>query len=58
MSRRCGTVVCTLLMCSVRIGPHQGVLPVRSSHMDLIYLAIVAAFFLLSGLLISALDRL
>jgi fucose 4-O-acetylase-like acetyltransferase len=29
-----------------------------SIHMDLIYLTIVAAFFLLSGWLISALDRL
>jgi hypothetical protein len=32
--------------------------PARSIDMDLIYLTIVAVFFLLSGWLISALDRL
>ncbi|WHZ16914.1 MAG: hypothetical protein OJF52_003764 [Nitrospira sp.] len=32
--------------------------PARSTHMDLIYLTIAAIFFLLSGWLISALDRL
>jgi hypothetical protein len=30
----------------------------RGMHMDLVYLAIVAIFFLLSGWLISALERL
>lgn len=58
MNRRCGTVVCSLVMCSARIGPHQGIVLVRSLHMDLIYLTIAAVFFLLSGWLISALDRL
>jgi hypothetical protein len=32
--------------------------PARSIHMDLIYLMIAAVFFLLSGWLISVLDRL
>lgn len=32
--------------------------PLRTIDMDLIYLAIVAVFFLLSGCLISVLDRL
>lgn len=32
--------------------------PVRSHDMDIIYLTIAAMFFLLSGWLISALDRL
>lgn len=32
--------------------------PARSLYMDLIFLAVVAVFFLLSGWLISALDRL
>lgn len=41
------------------LAPHtKFYVPARSMHMDLIYLTIVAVFFLLSGWLISALDRL
>lgn len=44
----------------VQVGKERGPLIGYSeaSHMDLIYLAIAAVFFLLSGWLLSALERL
>lgn len=41
-----------------RVAPHSILRAARSIHMDLVYLTIAVGFFLLSGWLISALDRL
>ncbi len=56
--KRCGRLATAWIGVSGEARHTKFYVPVRSMYMDLIYLTIAAVFFLLSGWLISALDRL
>ncbi len=56
--KRCGRLATAWIGVSGEARHTKCDVPLRNMYMDLIYLAIVAVFFLLSGWLISTLDRL
>ena len=56
--KRCGRLATAWIGVSGEARHTKFYVPVRSMYMDLIYLTIAAVFLLLSGWLISALDRL